>query len=396
MIKFDFDKYCYGCKNCENICPKNAIKVRKNNEGFFMPEIDESKCIECGMCEKICPYLNFKKQEEKLEEKEWYSSYLINEKERINSTSGGIFPVLADEILKEDGIVCACTWNCNMQAIHIVGKNKQDINKMKKSKYVQSDMNNVVKILKEKVKKQKILFVGTPCQVAAVKLYLNNEDNLYTCGLICEGVPSNKVWDKYVEYLQNKYKGKILEADFRCKDKLGWQTPEAKYVFDNKKIRRTLSFNYDLYVAGFLEGLYYRKSCNNCQYKENGHNADVIIGDLWGADKQKLEKTNNKGISVLIVNTNKGKTLKNKIEKYINMEKIEPQKVIPFNKLLMESIKEHNRRNEFFDNLEKENICKNIKRNIRKKKILKNNIKQVIYKIGLYKKLKEIKNNGRG
>ena len=108
MINFDFDKYCYGCKNCENICPKGAIKIVQNEEGFDMPQIDSNKCIECGLCEKVCPHCNFKKLDINIEEKEWYSSYLKNEEERKKSTSGGIFPALAKAILNENGVICGC------------------------------------------------------------------------------------------------------------------------------------------------------------------------------------------------------------------------------------------------------------------------------------------------
>ncbi len=388
MINFDFNQNCYGCRNCENICPKEAIKITENNEGFLMPIIDKDKCINCGLCDKICPYLNFKNNTD-LKKKIWYSCYWNDIKGRNESTSGGIFPVLAKYFLDNNGLVCGCIWNEEMKPIHILTNNIEEVNKMKGSKYLQSDISNVAKQIKEKINDRIILFTGTPCQIAAVKLFVGEHKNLYTCGLICEGVPSYKVWKKYVNSLEKKYNSKMKQASFRNKE-LGWDSPVAKYKFDNGKERKTLSFTYDKYVIGFLQGLYYRNSCSNCQYKGDGHNSDILIGDLWGATKQQLEETKYKGISAVILNSDKGKDLFEKVENNFSYKKIVPEKVIKYNRLLIQAIKKNKNRDKFYENLDNMDIIQNISKNINENKY-KNFIKEVLYKTKVFRLVKDLK-----
>lgn len=388
MIDFDFNKYCYGCRNCENICPTNAIRVSENEEGFLVPSIDKQKCISCGLCDKNCPYTNFSINVE-LKKNIWYSCYLKDVKEREKSTSGGIFPALAKYFLENDGLVCGCVWNKEMKTVHILSDSIENVNNMRGSKYLQSDLQLIIKEIKEKIDKRKILFTGTPCQVAAIKLYIGEHKNLYTCSLFCEGVPSYKVWKKYVDVLEKKYNSKMVYASFRNKE-IGWDSPVAKYEFENNKIRKTLSYSYDKYVKGFLQGLYFRNSCNNCQYKGDGHNSDIIIGDLWGADKEQLKKTKYKGISAVILNSDKGKELFEKINYNFSYELIESEKVISYNKLLMESLKKNDRRDEFFRNIDSINIIENINKNTHGNKYV-GDIKEFLYKIKVFRIIKNIK-----
>lgn len=388
MIDFDFNKNCYGCRNCENICPKGAIKMVENIEGFLLPIIDKDKCIDCGLCDKKCPYINFSKHSE-IKNNIWYSCYLKNKEERIKSTSGGIFPALAKYFIENKGLVCGCVWDNEMKPIHILTNKIDEIEKMRGSKYLQSDLKEVIKEIKQQIDKKIILFTGTPCQIAAVKLYIGEHKNLFTCGLICEGVPSYKVWKKYVNILEKKQHSKMVNASFRNKE-IGWDSPVAKYEFENGKIKKSLSFNYDIYVRGFLKGLYYRNSCSNCQYKGDGHNSDILIGDLWGASKELLKETEHKGISVIILNSEKGKELFNKVEDNLKYEGIEKEKVIQYNKLLMQSIEKNPNRDKFFGKLDTINIIDNIESNINDNKY-KKIIKEVLYKTKIFKYAKKMK-----
>lgn len=389
IIEFDFNKNCYGCKNCENICPTGAIKIVENNEGFMMPEIDKKKCISCGACDKKCPYINFKMKSD-IKKDIWYSCYLKNTESRTKSTSGGIFPALVQYFLKNKGMICGCIWDEDMKPIHILTDDIKDIEKMRGSKYVQSDLKKVAIEIKNNIADRKILFTGTPCQVAAIKLMIGENENLFTCGLICEGVPSYKVWRKYADSLEKKYNSKMMKASFRDKE-IGWDTPVAKYEFENKKIRKTLSFTYDRYVLGFLQGLYYRNSCNNCQYKGDGHNSDIIIGDLWGAKRELQKNAQYKGVSAVILNSDKAVKIFKEIQDTVFFEEIAPEKVIEKNRLLMEPILKNARRDKFFENIDKIDIVKNIEKNINKKQY-ENNIKEFLYKIKLFKLMKNLKN----
>lgn len=393
MIDFDFENNCYGCKNCENICPTGAIKLVENEEGFFMPAINKNICINCGACEKKCPYINYKENND-IKKNTWYSCYLKDIKDRENSTSGGIFPAMSKYILENNGLICGCVWDDNMKPTHILTNDINDVNRMRGSKYLQSDMIDVIKKIKEQINDKLILFTGTPCQVAAVKLYIGDNPNLYTCGLICEGVPSYKVWEKYVKKLEKKYKAKMVEASFRNKE-IGWDSPIARYKFSNGKIRKTLSFTYDRYVMGFLQGLYYRNSCSNCQYKGNGHNSDILIGDLWGANSEQLKETNYKGISAVILNSEKGQNLFKKIEKDFEYKEIVAEEVIKHNKLLMFPIEKNTNRDKFFKELDNMDIVKNIDKNIKISKV-KSIGKEFLYKTKIFRTIKSVKMNSGG
>lgn len=389
MINFDFDKNCYGCRNCENICPVKAIRIIENKEGFFIPEVDRNKCIDCGMCDKMCPYLNYQEYGN-LKEKSWYGAYNKQKDEREKSTSGAIFPALAKYFLDKKGIVVGCVWDEEMKPIHIIARNNETIEKMKGSKYVQSDLMRIAKKIKEEIKNKIVLFTGTPCQVAAIKSFCGESKNLYTCSLICEGVPSNKIWQYYKQTLEEKCKSKMIYASFRNKE-ISWESPIAIYKFKNGKVIKNMSYNADKYVVGFLEGLYYRKSCNNCQYKGNGHNADIIIGDLWGATQEQKTKTDNKGISLVIINSLKGEELFKILQEEIYIDFVDKKVAINNNNFLMKPISKHKNRERFFENLEKIKLSRNIKINLNRK-IYKGSIKNILYKIGIFK---TIKNGGK-
>ena len=385
MVNFNFYKNCYGCRNCENVCPAQAIKMIENEEGFLVPNIDKNKCINCGRCDKACPYLNYKEKNDLLS-KEWYGMYNKKIDECLKSSSGAIFPAISNIFIEAGGEIVGCIWSNNMEPIHVCVSSKEEVDKMRGSKYVQSDLKDIVKIVKERTKHKKILFTGTPCQIAAVKGYVGENENLYTCALICEGVPSNRVWQKYKSDIEKKYNSKMIKANFRNKE-ISWESPLAVYEFENGKISKNMSFNSDEYVVAFLEGLMYRESCYNCQYKGNGHNADIIIGDLWGATKEQKEMSKNKGISLVIINTEKGKEILEKINDTVVIENVDKNRAIENNKLLMQPIKKHENKIKFYNKIDKMKISKNFRNNLNKT-ILKGKLKNYLYKIGIFEKIK--------
>lgn len=392
MISFDFEKNCYGCRNCENICPTKAIKMEKNNEGFLIPIINEKKCIKCNLCNRKCPFLNIKKINKDMKLNKWYSCYMKDEKKRQESSSGGIFPLLADLFVQNNGYVCGCIWNNKIEAVHVITNQKDDINKMKGSKYVQSDLNNIVEEIKDLLhEEKKILFTGTPCQVAAIKNYFSNQKNLYTMAVICEGVSSPKVWEKYKNYEEKVNNSKIKDVKFRCKD-IGWEPPIMKIFFESGKVKSQLTYSSNIFGQGFLQGLFFRNSCNNCQYKLENYNADIIVGDLWGVSKDLLKATNNKGISAVYINSVKGMEMFKQINEKIEFQLIDSEKVIKANKMITNSILKHKRRTRFFEYTEKLNVKTNIKKNldIKNTKKIKNFIKEIAYKTKTYNLIKNI------
>ena len=310
MIDFDFNQFCYGCGNCANVCPTNAIKMVENSEGFLMPLVDEQDCIHCGKCDRSCVYLQPMGTPDNSENECYAVCGYRDEKLLRKSASGGVFPALAQEILAQGGYVCGCVWNDNFEAVHKVSNQWKDVEKMLHSKYVQSDAEECYKQVSELLKDgKKVLFSGTPCQVAAVLNFTGNPDNLITCDLICKGVPSPGVWRKYKEYIEKKQGSKLKNIVLRSKDKYGWTGPVTRYEFEDGSRKEVLFFQLNHFIVGFLDGLYMRNSCYHCQYKDLNHQADIILGDFWGINRKVFKKSKNLGVSAVIIRTEKGKRL---------------------------------------------------------------------------------------
>lgn len=374
MINFDFKRNCYGCGLCKNICPKNAIEMKENEDGFLNPVIDPKKCINCGLCEKKCLYLN-EKESNKINRKSKSLAVQIKDKNNLkNSSSGGFFYELAKRFIESGGYVAGCVWNDDMQPVHMLSNKLEDIKKMQGSKYVQSDISNIFKEIKQLINDKKILFVGTPCQVMAIKTYVNNE-NLYTVSLICEGVPSRKVWKMYKESLENIQKSKLIKVNFRNKDNCGWKMPDSVYHFENSKEIKNLSFNLDYYVSSFIEGILMNQKCYNCGFKGNNNPGDIIIGDFWQISDNIFSSETKNGVSAIIVKTEKGEKLLN-IMQDIEIKNVDISLIIKGNPNLENSINKPAERDNFFENLDNLSINDNFKQcnkklTSRKKKILK-------------------------
>jgi len=391
MIDFDFNKFCYGCGNCANVCPTGAISMVTNEEGFQMPRIDLEKCIQCGACDRQCVYLNVAENDADISE-ECYALYANeNKQDEEMSSSAGVFPALARAILSEGGYVCGCVWDKGMVARHIVSNNWVDVQRMLHSKYTQSDMGNCYKEVKALLSAgKKVLFSGTPCQIAAVLKFTGNPENLFTCDLICKGVPSPGVWKKYVAYLERKEGAKLTDVVFRSKHRYGWTGPVTKYTFDNGKQKETLFFQLNHYIVGFLDGLYMRHSCYHCQYKNEEHKADLVLGDFWGINRKAFMASGNKGISAVIVRTAKGKDLFGKIIGQFQAEIVDYEQMVRQNNSMTHSTPKNENRSKFFAEYE----SKAIEKNITEKTDLKSLRKMIIritYYTGIFKLIKMIK-----
>lgn len=292
---------CTSCSACFNICPKNAITMQENNEGFKEAVIDENKCTDCGLCSKICPVLNPKYDNNK---KPNCYAFMASNEIRKNSASGGVFPVLAYDFIQIGGYVAGAVWDSDWTVKHIVSNKKEDIEKMRSSKYLQSNINNCYKEIKNLLADNKqVLFTGTPCQIAGLKAYLNKDyKNLYCVDIVCHGVPSQKVFKKYL--IENYEINKIKQIDFRKKEQNGWGT-SILYIETNDK-KQYVPWHKDSYYTLFLKGVTLKKSCTNCKFNKLPRQGDLTMADFWGIK----EKYNDKlGTSVITVNNNKGKYL---------------------------------------------------------------------------------------
>ena len=221
MINIENKKECVGCAACENVCPRNAINMVEDEEGFVYPKINNKFCISCGLCENVCPMLNEKKESEILPKA--YAAYNINEEIRIKSSSGGIFTEIAKSIIEKNGIIFSAIFDKEFNVLHEEITNEKDLEKARGSKYIQSLIGDCYKKAKQYLENGKyVLFTGTPCQIEGLYSFLKKDyENLYTQDLICHGVPSKILWKKYLEYRNDVDRDSLEKITFRDKRNKG-------------------------------------------------------------------------------------------------------------------------------------------------------------------------------
>ncbi len=344
-------KKCTGCTTCVNICPKNAIAMIEDSEGFKHPVIDQEKCINCGLCKKTCPVLNSKHNESL---NECYVGYCKDMEERTKGSSGAIFSVVANYVLENNGIVIGAAFDENNHLQHIAINNKEKLDKLKKSKYLQSDLGNIFKYVKDNVNNKMILFVGTPCQIGGLKAFLKKDyDNLICIDIICHGVPSPKLFAKYVNELEKQKNDKLLGYDFRDKS-TGWDTYSNNAKF--KKDNVITKYSENPYMKLFLSDVTLRESCYNCNFKLGNKYSDITLGDFWGVKNHYPEMFNDKGVSCIIVNTKKGQNVLELVKNDLIMSECEIGEIVSGNPSLKISNKRPKGRDKFFEEIDKISI----------------------------------------
>lgn len=355
MININDKTKCCGCTACENKCPKNAIVMCEDEYGFKYPKIDEALCIKCGLCEKVCPYMNEHAPLSKIVKTIACGGWNKDEIIRKNSTSGGIFFYLAQKIIAKNGLVCGAIYDENLNVVHSIIDNTMDLQKILGSKYVQSDMKNNFSIIKDKLDMGIIvLFSGTPCQVEGLKSFLGKEyENLYTCDIICHGVPSPKVFTKYKNDLEKKYSSKLVSINFRNKIS-GWQGYSFSAKFENGR-EYIIKSSENSYMKAFLNDIDLRDSCPTCKFAKLPRNCDFTLGDFWGVDKYypQLNK-DNKGTSLVLVHSEKGKELLESQE--IFLQECDLGKAIEGNPSVLKHEPANAKRTVFFEKLEQNTL----------------------------------------
>ena len=296
---------CCGCGACYNKCPVGAISMQENEEGFLTPVIDEAKCTNCGLCLKACPSLNteFKNNPQP----ECYAA-MADDEIRMKSSSGGIFTLLAEYILDKGGYVCGAAFDDNWDVHHIIVDNKEDLAKLRGSKYVQSNTENCYKQIKKLLDNDKyVLFSGCPCQVAGLYSFLGkNYEKLYSVDILCHGSPSPGVWQKYLN--ENFNKNDIIKINFRDKNKIGWSCSHCTISTKNGDAIVT-----DDFTKLFHSSINLRESCYNCDYSKKPRPADITLGDFWGISDHIKGLNDGKGLSFILTNNQKGQFLFNEI-----------------------------------------------------------------------------------
>ena len=340
---------CSGCGACLNVCPRNCIAMKRDDEGFVYPEIDQTLCIDCHKCQKLCP---FQQEVVKAIIKECYAAYNKNLATRMKSSSGAIFSALALSVLNEKGVVYGGAFTEDFKKVKIqVAENPEQLESLYGSKYLQSDTGTSFQEVKKYLTEGRtVLFSGTPCQVAGLKYSLGKKyDNLFCVDIICHGTPSPALWEKYTLHLENQYGGKISSVNFRCKDS-NWSDFGMKEKVSDRWIYTSKTDN--PYMLMFLKNYCLRPSCYACKMK--GHSvADITIGDFWGVDEIHPELNDGKGISSVIVRTRKGQRLLKNISEDIVAKQCTYDEIIRKNSAEVNSVLAPAERKTFFLDMNK-------------------------------------------
>lgn len=309
MIELCKKEVCTGCSSCMNACPQDAITMVSNNEGFKYPVIESTKCIGCRICQKACPKLN-KNNHYKCFDQKVYACISTNDEYLMKSASGGAFFELAKTIIEKKGIVFGASYDENMIVHHCKAESIEELIKLLSTKYVQSEVRNSYRQVKEALESGRmVLFSGTGCQIDGLYFYLKkNYANLYTCDLLCKGVPSPGLFKKYINYLENKIDKRIVNLNFRDKTYL-WGYYTTITTSDKKK--RPLRGIDGTFVRMLGMGMV-RKCCYTCNFTSKSRIGDLTLGDFWKIGESKFYKENTeRGCSAVIVNSKKGEDLMN-------------------------------------------------------------------------------------
>lgn len=335
---------CTGCYACVAICPKQCITMVSDLDGFWSPQIEAAKCVKCNKCNNCCP-LN-----QKIEQGNKpvaYAAYNKNDVVRRNSSSGGVFTLLAEAVLAQGGCVFGAGFNSTFAVEHCCVDNASDLEELRGSKYVQSKIGTCFIEAQQRLRQGGlVLFSGTPCQIAGLKSFLGQEyPNLICQDLICHGVASPKVWQHYLNYRKNAYQGKLQRAYFRNK-RYGWrrfslclQSTEGEYIQD---------LNTDLFLQLYLKNYILRPSCYHCKFKTLHRQADITLADFWGIDKVLPDFNNDEGVSLLLIHSKKGQNLYQTIADNMMVSPVSAEAAIKHNSAVIKPIDMPRNRADFF------------------------------------------------
>ena len=352
FIELNYKEECCGCTACSNICPKGAITMIEDEEGFKYPHVDKTKCINCGLCKKVCPIRN-REKEEQVEQK----AYILNNKNnkiRMQSTSGGAFTAIAEYVLEREGIVFGATFDKEFNVHHIYVTKPEELEKFRGSKYVQSELENSFRQVKEFLDNNKLVcFSGTPCQIEGLKKYLGKDyENLITVDFVCRAVPSPMVFKKYLNFQKaNLRVKKIDKVYFRDKRKYG-------YKYSNMRIEAgdiiySEGIDTDPYLRAFFSNFSDRPSCYECKFRKQYRKSDFTLWDCFETEKFSKSLDDDKGTTRVLVHSNKGKEILENILTKFDYKEVSVKELSSGVRELYTSIPKNKKRKEFFEDINK-------------------------------------------
>jgi len=313
---------------------------RRDREGFDYPVANPDRCIGCGKCEKICPVLNPRETVKPLE-----TLAVRNEAFLDGSSSGGVFPSLAEKVLEDGGVVYGSVVNDDMTVGHLDAEDMAGVDRMRGSKYVQSDLYSVFEEIGDHLSDgRKVLFSGTPCQVAGLKSYFGNKsEGLCTVDCACHGVPSPGLWEKYVKALEKAEVNKIKHVMFRDKSR-SWMHYDFVYDAGNGEVRRP--YMKDPYMALFVQNMTLRPCCYSCPVRNGKSGSDLTLADMWSVGTAFPELNDDRGVSLVLLNSENGRKML--AETGLVARSVDPLQALRNNGGFAESVEKPERREEFF------------------------------------------------
>ena len=333
---------CCGCNACGDVCPKRAINFVPRLGGFLYPEINRGRCVECGACSNVCPVNAIKRLRKNKHSHEPLAVVAKDISLRFSSTSGGVFPVLANKVLSSGGYVGGAIWDAEFNVKQVVSQDPVVVASMRGSKYAQSNAVGFYSAVKKALHTGKLVLVcGTPCQMTALRAFLNKDyENLIVVDFICHNVPAPIAIKKYVEYYERKFNSKVIAIQQKNKE-LGWRRLTTKFTFEDGRVEYDGGYN-SLFMKGFVGiGVFSRESCQRCLYKSFPCVSDLTLGDCWGGmDGLPVEMDGDIGTSVVLCNTSKGASLFHGLVangEFLTKE-VSLDSILKVNKALVESV----------------------------------------------------------
>lgn len=348
---------CTGCQACVNICLKKCIIMRNTHEGFLFPKISETLCISCKRCERVCPIIDSPQLSV------CTISYAMKNKnlnEKKQSTSGGVFTLLAEHVLEKEGIVFGAAYDSDFSVRHIGVSDKEHLSLLQGAKYTQSKIGTCFAEIKRELEaEQSVLFSGTPCQCAGLKSFLGKEyDNLIIVDIICHGIPSPKVWQAYIDYRSQKENNgnRPIRINMRSKAS-GWSRYGYSTEFDYGNGKTSCIHNsQDLFMKAFIGNICLRNSCSDCKAKGVERCTDFTLGDYWGIWNQHPDFDDNMGTSIVLVHSQKGREILNQLSDKFECLEVDIEDAYRENKSLIDSSRAHPNRDEFLSQVTAENF----------------------------------------
>lgn len=383
MVRLLSRDQCCGCHACASICPKNAITMERDKEGFLYPVIDGGACVACGRCEKACPLLSEAKGESGQMPKA-YAAWNTDEDVRKVSSSGGVFTAIAECILDRGGVVFGAALDDARAVRHIAVERKEDLALLRGSKYLQSTIGDAYRRTREYLLSGRaVLFSGTPCQIGGLRAYLGKDyENLFCQDIVCHGVPSSAVWEKALSEYETSSGKTVSSASFRSKS-TGWKGYSLAFTHTDGSVHEH-PHEEDPFMTGFIRDLYLRPSCYRCSFKGYARESDLTLADFWGIEHVLPAVDDDRGTSLILVHTARGETLLQAVKDRIERHEVNVTEAARYNPSMLRAAQTEEKRAAFLSDLSHLSLSAAVKKHTRLtlmqrgKRVIKRVIKKIL------------------